>query len=303
MNAATAGFGADGQRRRHVPAPVTYDVGPELSGFVAGDFTGDGRVDLAVTSGLGDVSVLLGNGDGTFQPPVTYSVGGTLGTIVAADLLGDGRIDLAVAIDGVDFNVPASGVSVLLGDGDGTFLPLSDQSGVRWGRSRGSIVAGDFDGTAGSTLPSPTTAATRCRCCWAMATAPSRPRSPTRSGESERTRDGRLQWRRAARSGRHQQRRQHGLGAAGQRRRHLPAPGHLCGREESGCRLVAGDFTGDGRTDLVVSDGAGIHGSCWATAMGRSSPRSPIAAGISGAIVAGDFTGDGRLDLAVADWR
>ena len=65
---------------------------------MAGDFTGDGRTDLAVAnSGDNDVSVLLGNGDGTFQTQVTYAVGTDPDAIVAGDFTGDGRTDLAVA--------------------------------------------------------------------------------------------------------------------------------------------------------------------------------------------------------------
>ena len=86
---------------------------------MAGDFTGDGRLDLAVANaGDGTVSVLLGNGDGTFQPQVTYAVGSGPDAIVAGDFTGDGRIDLAVANGRCDDTV-----SVLLGNGDGTFQP------------------------------------------------------------------------------------------------------------------------------------------------------------------------------------
>jgi hypothetical protein len=76
---------------------------------VAGDFTGDGRTDLAVANrGSNDVSVLLGNGDGTFQNQVRYAAGTEPYGLVAGDFTGDGRTDLAVANDG------SNDVSVLL---------------------------------------------------------------------------------------------------------------------------------------------------------------------------------------------
>jgi len=61
------------------------------------------------------VSILLGNGDGTFQPAVRYRAGGNNDSVVLSDFDGDGRLDLALA-DWVAYDV-----SVLLGNGDGTF--------------------------------------------------------------------------------------------------------------------------------------------------------------------------------------
>ena len=65
---------------------------------------------------VGEVSVLLGNRDGTFAPQVTYAVGPSAGAIAAGDF--NGRVGLAVA----DSNIGGTGtVSILLGNGDGTF--------------------------------------------------------------------------------------------------------------------------------------------------------------------------------------
>ena len=116
---------------------------------MAGDFTGDGRTDLAVLNlapgldGDGTVSVLLGNGDGTFQPQVTYAVGAEPWSIAAGDFTGNGRTDLAVA------NVGDNTVSVLLGNGDGTFQP---QVTYAVGANPFGIMAGDFTGNGRTDL-------------------------------------------------------------------------------------------------------------------------------------------------------
>jgi FG-GAP-like repeat len=93
-----------------------------------GDFNEDGKLDLATANydyyGDNDVGILLGHGDGTFAPAVPLSNGTTQGSqgIATGDLNADGHKDLVVTSDSVgDFTQPY--VSVLLGNGDGTFAP------------------------------------------------------------------------------------------------------------------------------------------------------------------------------------
>jgi hypothetical protein len=106
-----------------------------------GDFNGDGKPDLVVASnmfnGQGNVSVLLGNGDGTFRSPVTYAADKGTNEVAVADLNGDGLADLVTA------NYAGNDVSVLLGDGDGTF-----RAAVNYGAGTNSyaVTVGDFNG-------------------------------------------------------------------------------------------------------------------------------------------------------------
>ena len=77
---------------------VLDNPGGLLGGPVVGDFFGDHKPSVALTSGLGNVSVLRGNGDGTFQAAVNYLAGfhGTQpSTLAVGDFNGDGKPDLA----------------------------------------------------------------------------------------------------------------------------------------------------------------------------------------------------------------
>lgn len=96
--------------------PVTAPVNGNPSRLTSGDLDADGDIDVVATrSSANDVVVLLGNGDRTFGPPRSFAVGSAPTSIARGDLNADGRIDLAVT--------HGLGISLLYGNGDGTFQP------------------------------------------------------------------------------------------------------------------------------------------------------------------------------------
>jgi hypothetical protein len=128
----------------------TYPVAESSPQDIAtGDFDGDGRLDLAVTINTPNhsLSLLGGNGDGTFKAPVNFpnTSGFDSPAIVATDLDEDGRLDLVIGHSIGCFTAPcvvARTISVMLGNGDGTFQPTRE---VDVGTGIAEIAVGDFD--------------------------------------------------------------------------------------------------------------------------------------------------------------
>jgi len=117
-----------------------FAAGSQPISVAVGDFNGDGLEDLAVANnGSNNVSVRLGNGDGTFQGAVNFGAGLRPRSVAVGDFNGDAVPDLAVA------NQNSDNVSVLLGNGDGSF-----QAARAFGAGSGpvSVAVGEFNGDA-----------------------------------------------------------------------------------------------------------------------------------------------------------
>ncbi len=124
---------------RDVPAflaPISYTAGASPAGIAVGDFNGDGRDDMAVVNNAaaGTVTVMLSSSTGGFLPGVSYAAGANSVEAAVGDLNGDGKLDLVV--------VGGSSVSVLLGNGDGTFRAAVSYAA----QTPHSVQLGDFNG-------------------------------------------------------------------------------------------------------------------------------------------------------------
>jgi dienelactone hydrolase len=133
-------------------AAVNYSTGPSPTWVAVGDFNRDGKLDLVVADqnctynptkcGVGTFSILLGNGDGTFQAHVDHHTpqgAEGLNSVAVGDFNNDGILDLAVA---AGIGGGGTQISLLLGKDDGTF-----RSGVNYtaGLNPAAITTADFN--------------------------------------------------------------------------------------------------------------------------------------------------------------
>jgi hypothetical protein len=261
--------------------------------IVVADFNNDHKLDLAFAD-QGPVQVLLGNGDGTFQPSVSYGSDGEAIGLATGDFNRDGQVDLVA----LNFNGNnATHVSTLLGNGDGTF---GSSATYPVGSNPLGLVTADFNGDKKPDIATVNTLDSTVSVLFGVGGGKfgAAANFPVSSGQYG------------------------GIVAAdfnGDGYPDIATVNYSAGTVsillnqgdgtfaaykdypagKNACSLVAGDFNNDGKVDLIVGNAA--IGFSFLEGRGNGEFKAPVAfgAGISPySIVAADFNGDGNLDLA-----
>ncbi len=150
-NAVTILYG-DGRGNFGGSFDILMPLSGEIGGAAAADFNGDGRVDVGLVQmsiigqGSNGISVIPGNGDGTFQTTISTPVSG-LGPeqMIAGDFNGDGKTDIAASSMPIFGEPLFAGLSIVLGNGDGTFGPPIANAVNLPGLNIQTTIAGDFN--------------------------------------------------------------------------------------------------------------------------------------------------------------
>ncbi len=236
------------------PIDLPIRPGNQWADAIVGDVNGDGKADLAVTDGAwhsgcgsydGVVSVLVGDGTGSFGPPSDYCVGANPTASAIGDLDGDGIADIVVV------NTYGASVSVLLGTGGGSFGARTD---FPTGGGPASIALADLNG------------------------------------------DGKLDIVTAGGANAVSVLLGSGTGGFGAKTDFTTG-----GQPMS---VAVGDLNGDGHLDLVTANWAdGTVSVLLSTGTGAFGASTDLPSGTeSQSVVIGDLNGDGKLDLAVANF-
>src|SRR4028118_1379251 len=212
-----------------------------------GDFNKDGNSDLVTANNASDnVSLLLGNGDGTFGAATYFGVGSNPNTVAVGDINGDGNSDLATA------NNNSDNLSILLGNGNGTFGAATNLS---VGPNPHFVLVGDFNKDGKSDLATANFGSNSVSILL-----------------------------------------QNANGTFG------AATNFTVGDRPNSIAL--GDFNGDNNPDLAVTNEGSPDSVSILLGNGTGSFGSPTNLSIGSAPVAiasGDFNGDGKVDLATAN--
>jgi hypothetical protein len=272
---------------------VNYTVGLSPSSVAVGDFNGDGARDLVVSNrGDNTVSVLLGNGDGTFRDAVAYPTGSAPAFVAVGDFNGDGRLDIVTADSG------SNTLSVLLGNGDGTF-----QDALRYNPhlTPTFVAVGDFNGDGRLDLAVTGPQDDTINVLLGNGDGTFRDSNPRGVGLGpvamvlgDFNNDGRLD-----------------IAVANRGRSVSILLGNGDGTfrrfgdlelDETTAWLAGGDFNGDGKLDLATINDTAADGSWILLGNGNGTFATPIdyGCGVRGglfAVAPGDFNRDGNLDL------
>jgi hypothetical protein len=298
LDTATLTAGAAGLSFYNSSSPETVSF---PSSIAVGDFNGDGILDLAVANaGSNNVTILLGNGDGTFTATATSPATGTEPTfIVSGDFNGDGIPDLAVA------NWVSNTVTILLGNGDGTFTATA--TSPETGTTPVSITVGDFNGDGILDLAVLNQGSNTVTILQgngngtftATATSPATGTTPVSITVGDFNGDGILDLT-VLNQGSNTVTILLGNGDGTFTPTATPTPGS----QATGVypiSIAVGDFNGDGKLDLAVANDDGSVTVLLGNGNGTftATPTSPQTGTTPVSVAVGDFNGDGIPDLAV----
>lgn len=281
--------------------------------LAVGDFNGDGISDLAVGNNLGGISILLGNGDGTFKTATNIPLQGATVFVAVGDFNGDGKPDLAVAqlgalIEGSPGEFAFGSVQILLGNGDGTFAPPGRYSAGNYCSSL-AVADVNHDGKLDLIVTSITTLEGlnypgAVNVLLGNGDGTFRPGSRIKTGINPQfvavadfNKDGNPDLAVANDDG------TVGIFLGNGDGTFQGGTSYKSGGRPAS--IVIGDFNGDRKPDLAV---ANFNTATVSIFLGKkdgtfSPPRNyPAGLNNSFSIAAGDFNGDGKLDLAVADY-